>query len=319
MRVVFIDSLNSLFIRNYVVNPTLSLNGAPIGGVVGGLKSLQSMINYIKPDEVVVVWDGLGGSRRRRAIDKNYKAGRKPINLNRSLQIDPQDEERNKFWQHAKLIEYLSFLPVKQLIYESVEADDVIAFLVHREKYKEAQKIIVSSDKDFFQLIDKNTIVYRPIQDEVLSIKKILEKYGIHPRNFALARAISGDDKSDNVQGVGGVKLKSVAKRFDFLKEEKEYSIDDVVKFCQNVEKPLVIHKNILSGRDQVIQNMRMIQLDSPLISLQAQGEIREEIEKRDLVFRKSMFTQSAIKDGFAELNWTPLFQWSNRVMSEIK
>ena len=71
-RVLVIDALNMYF-RSYIVDPSLSTNGQPIGGVKGFLKILQKLVRETKPDEVVVVWDGPGGSRKRKTMNKNYK------------------------------------------------------------------------------------------------------------------------------------------------------------------------------------------------------------------------------------------------------
>ena len=71
-RVMIIDALNQ-FLRGYIVNPSLSLNGDPIGGMAGFLKILQKLCREIKPDKVVICWDGKDGSRKRKLINKNYK------------------------------------------------------------------------------------------------------------------------------------------------------------------------------------------------------------------------------------------------------
>ena len=68
-RVLIIDGTNA-FYRSYIVNPTIAKNGQPIGGVIGFLKSLQKLIRETKPDQVVVCWDGAGGSQRRRSINR---------------------------------------------------------------------------------------------------------------------------------------------------------------------------------------------------------------------------------------------------------
>ena len=73
-RVMLVDGLNA-FYRAYIVNPSLSSNGQPIGGLVGFLKILQKLCKQIKPDHIVIAWDGAGGSSRRRATNKNYKEG----------------------------------------------------------------------------------------------------------------------------------------------------------------------------------------------------------------------------------------------------
>ena len=69
-RVLIVDQLN-LFFRNYIVNPSISNNGAPIGGLRGCLQSLQKVVRESKPDMVVICWDGHGGSKKRKTIKKD--------------------------------------------------------------------------------------------------------------------------------------------------------------------------------------------------------------------------------------------------------
>ena len=219
-KVLLIDGLN-MFIRSYIVNPTLDKHGNPIGGCIGFLKSLQKVCRKFQPQEVIVVWDGHEGSQRKRAINKNYKEGRSPIRFNRRLiELPPEEQAKNKAYQLIRLMEYLNELPVIQITIDFVEADDIIAYGARHFLYGFWNKIIVSSDKDFFQLCDNYTSVYRPIQDKVVTKQSILDEFKIHPNNFALARAVAGD-KSDNLPGVPGVGLKTIAKRFPFLAYEE--------------------------------------------------------------------------------------------------
>ena len=98
-RVMVIDALNQ-FLRAYIVNPTLSPNGDPVGGAIGFLKILQKLCREIKPDKVVICWDGQGGSKKRKLVNKNYKSGRKPLRLNRDIKHLTEEEElQNKIWQ----------------------------------------------------------------------------------------------------------------------------------------------------------------------------------------------------------------------------
>ena len=69
--IMLIDGLN-MFIRNYIVNPTIDSKGRPLGGCMGFLKSLQKVVRMFQPDEIVICWDGQGGSQRRKAENKNY-------------------------------------------------------------------------------------------------------------------------------------------------------------------------------------------------------------------------------------------------------
>ena len=197
-RVMIVDALN-MFLRAYIVDPSLSMNGDPIGGIKGSMKILQKMIRMIQPSQIVIVWDGSNGSRKRKQINSNYKEGRAPIRLNRNVNNLTDDEQMiNKVWQQGKAIEYFNQMPLIQLCVPEIEADDVISYLVGCSYYEGWQKVIVSNDKDFLQLCDDFTLVYRPVKDEFVSRKKVIEEFGIHPTNMALARALIGDN-SDNL------------------------------------------------------------------------------------------------------------------------
>ena len=128
-RVLIVDALNA-YLRAYIVDPSLSVHGQPIGGLRGFIKILQKLIRDMRPHQVVVVWDGPNGSRKRKTMNKNYKAGRKPIRLNRAYHNLTEDEElKNKIWQQGRIITYLNNMPIIQTMIEEVEADDVIAYV----------------------------------------------------------------------------------------------------------------------------------------------------------------------------------------------
>ena len=317
-RIMIIDALNQ-FLRAYIVNPSLSPNGEPIGGTTGFLKILQKLCREIKPDRIVVCWDGQGGSKRRKLINKNYKDGRKPIRLNRDVKNLTQEEEiQNKVWQQLRVIEYLNNFPITQLVSDGAEADDVISFVAQMPDFKGWQKVIVSSDKDFFQLLDDETVVYRPIQNEVLNKKMIIDKFGIHPTNFALARAIVGD-KSDNLEGIKGVGLPTIAKRLSFLSEEKSYTIDEVVEFCDNANSSLKAYTNIVEGRDTVMENYQLMQLYSPSIAVQNKNKIKHIVRDTDLTFNKTATNGMMLEDGIGKTSWSDLFITFKRIILGAK
>ena len=94
-RLMVVD-MNNQYLRAYIMNPTLSPNGQPIGGVVGTLKILQKLCREINPDQIIVCWDGEGGSSKRKAMNKNYKEGRNPVRLNRDVRNLTENEELAK-------------------------------------------------------------------------------------------------------------------------------------------------------------------------------------------------------------------------------
>ncbi len=214
-RVIIIDALN-MFIRAYIVDPSLSTNGDPIGGIKGTMKIMQKLVRMTQPDEILVVWDGPNGSAKRKSIDKSYKAGRKPLRLNRSVHNLTDDQiVLNKIWQQSRVVDYFNEMPIMQLMLPEIEADDVIAYACALKRYDGWQKVVISNDKDFYQLCDDETVVYRPTGDHLMNKKRIIEEFGVHPTNMALARAIIGDP-SDNLPGIKGAGMVSVKKRLSF-------------------------------------------------------------------------------------------------------
>ena len=306
-RLLVIDSLN-MFFRAYIVDPSVSENGDPIGGMKGYLKILQKLLRETKPDKVIICWDGPGGSQKRRQTVKEYKAGRKPLRLNRNVDLlDGEERMQNQIYQQTRLVEYINQTPIIQLMLEGVEADDIISFVVNDPRHTGWQKVIVSSDKDFYQLCDDETIIYRPIQKEVLNKNNVIEKFDIHPANFALARAIAGD-KSDNLKGVDRVGLPTVAKRLPFLKEEKTFTIDDVFNYCKEQESSVKAYDSIVEQIDVVATNYKMMQLYTPSISVQGRNKIRWTLDEFEYEFNKTQFLKMTVEDGFGSGDWTSLF-----------
>ena len=311
--VVIIDALN-MFLRSYVISPHLNKKGYPVGGTIGFLKSLQKVSRDFNADEVIVAWDGHEGSQRKRSMNKDYKGGRRPVRFNRRMIDLPEDEEAaNKGYQQIRLMEYLNEMPVIQLIADFTEADDIIAHVIRSKHYQDWNKIIVSSDKDFFQLCDDNVSVYRPIQKKILDKKAILDEFKIHPKNFALARAIVGD-KSDNLPGVQGAGLKTVAKRFPYLIREDIYEVKDIIRDCSMQGKKMKIHQNIESNEQLIKENYKIMQLYYPNIRPLNRSMIDKSIVDFEPYFNKIKFTQMLFEDDAGHLNFNDLQQTFRRI-----
>ncbi len=315
-RVLIIDALNA-YLRAYIVDPSISANGQPIGGLKGFIKILQKLVRDTRPEEIVIVWDGPNGSRKRKSMDSNYKAGRKPIRLNRAFHNLTDDQEmQNKVWQQSRLIEYINEMPIIQVMLPEIEADDVISYITSMENYSGWQKVIVSNDKDFMQLCDGETILFRPTKKEIMSMNTISENIGIHPTNMALARAIAGD-ASDNLKGVRGAGLATIAKRLPFLKESKTASIDDVIDYCNETEQKQKFYSNVVEAREVVEHNYNMMQLYAPQMSVQAKQKVDYAITEFECTFNKTEILRLMIEDGFGELNWEDLKASLNKISLE--
>ena len=315
-RVLVIDALN-MFLRAFIVDPSLSQHGQPIGGIKGSIKILQKLVRITKPNEIVICWDGPNGSQKRKTLNSGYKEGRKPLRLNRSVHNLTENEEiQNKVWQQMQVIDYFNQMPIIQLILERVEADDIISYVCNSRHYDGWQKVIVSNDKDFLQLCDDETVVYRPTTDKIETKKTVIESLGIHPTNMALARAMDGD-ASDNLPGVNRVGMKTIATKLPFMKEERSVTIDELIEYCETKESKLKVFKTIAESRKLIEHNYDMMQLYSPLISVQGKQTIDYALENFECDFHKTELLKLMIEDGFGELNWEELKTFLNKISRE--
>jgi len=315
-RVLIIDG-NNLYIRNYVMNPAISNKGDPIGGIFGTIKSLQKLCREIKPNRVVIAWDGKGGSSKRRAVNKNYKEGRKPFRLNRNVRnLNENQELENKIWQMTRVVEYLNNFPIVQLLLDAVEADDIISAISQHQSLTDYNKIIVSNDRDFIQICNESTILYRPVKDEILNTNSIIEEFGIHPNNFCLARSIAGDT-SDNLAGVGGAGLATIAKRLPQLKEEKTYMLNEIFDYCQGVDSKIKLFSSILENKELIKENYKIMQLAIPSMSIQDMQKVNYALENSECTFNKTELVTMMMKDGFAETNFEELYVHMKKIVAE--
>jgi DNA polymerase-1 len=311
-RILIIDNLN-MMIRAMMSNPAVTPKGVPIGGVAGYLRILQKMLRVTNPDKVIICHDGEGGSQKRKSMYEGYKAGRNPLTFNANIKASADDELKNRIWQETRLVEYLNTLPVVQIIEEGVEADDLIALVCKDSKFAGQQKVIVSNDKDFIQLCDEETVLYRPVKEQVMNIKSVVEEYGIHPVNFAVARAIVGDT-SDNLPGVKGAGLATIAKRFPFLSEGKEYSLDDVYLHCRENAGGVKIYKGILQEQKQIKLNHRMMQLQYRLVPTETKKQIFKDMKRAECTYDKAKFIKYCTEDGFMDINFAELFSRMEKI-----
>lgn len=306
-----------MFFRSYAINPSLALSGNPIGGCMGFLKSFQKSIRLTNPDEVIVVWDGAGGSAKKRHINKQYKMGRRVVHMPKDMhgKLEGQEELENKIWQQSRLFEYLENFPIHQFVFDSVEADDVIAALTQSETLKDYQKVIFSNDRDFMQLCDEFTVLYRPAKDEILNTNRIIEEFKVHPKNMALARAIVGD-KSDNLPGVPGVGFGRITQNFAFLNESKDYTVQDFILKVEemSMKKTNRAMQSILEHKDKIFENYRIMQLYNPSISYQSKQQIEYCLDNNEKHYNMTNFRLMLAEDGFMTYNWNILETTMKRI-----
>lgn len=292
-RVLLVDAMN-LFIRNYAAVPSMDDNGNHIGGMVGFMKSLGLAIRTFKPTRCIVVFDGKGGSQRRRKIYPQYKANRKPpVRLNRSYDLTTDEQEKeNMKYQLVSLIEMLECLPLTISALDNVEADDVIAYLSQLITMEGGESIIYSTDKDFFQLAADNIKIYNPVKKKTFSQEVILEDFGIHPKHFHFFRALNGD-KSDNIDGVKGVGEATLKKYIPEIADPTiEINLDFVKQKYADTKKVPKIISNILDNTDIVERNILLMNLHDGIMSNDARLKVANKFHNTTVSLHKYDLTK---------------------------
>jgi DNA polymerase-1 len=304
-KVLIIDGLNT-FIRVFSVMPTLNDDGVHIGGIVGFLKSVGYAIKTLRPTRCVIVFDGKGGSIRRRKIFPEYKNKKRvSYRVNRSNDFASVDDERqNMIMQLQRSVEYLNMLPLTVLSMDYIEADDAIAY-TSRQVLKESNIIIMSTDKDFLQLVDDRTSIWSPIRKKLYNPEKVKEDYTIPPNNFLLYRILDGD-KSDNIPGVKGVGLKTLIKNIpDILDETKILTIEEIINFSKFGGSKM--YEAIVDSKDQIYINEKLMQLSNVNISASAKMKIRNTInnpiQRLVKVKFQKMFLEDKLYSAMPNLN----------------
>ena len=246
-RTLLIDGLN-LFFRNFAMMNMVNPSGIHIGGLGGFFRSLGAEIRRTQPDQVYVVFDGAGSTTNRKNIISEYKSGREDQRVTNWEVFDSLDDEHDsKVDQIVRVIHYLKTLPVKTVILDKVEADDIIAYLCDKLPNHPDDKIfIVSSDKDFLQLVNKNVIVYRPMEKKYYTEEVFRAKYKMSPQNFILHKTLLGDN-SDKIKGVKGLGEKGLLKKFPEL-SERNLTFDDIFEICEKKFKDHVVYARIIQG-----------------------------------------------------------------------
>jgi DNA polymerase-1 len=310
-KTLVIDGLNT-FIRSWSTAPNLNDNGDHIGGIVGTLKSIGYAIRTLNPTRVVVVFDGKGGANSRKEIYSGYKSERGKnkikMRLNRAYadMMTPEDESVSMKRQMAGLGDLLSALPVTIMIYDGIEADDVMAYISTQLRNDGEKVVIMSSDKDFLQLVNKDVSVYSPSKKKIYNIPEVIEEFGIHPHNFINFRIIDGD-KSDNVEGIAGLGIKTILKGFPILSEETTHTTETMLEYIESLPKKSKAHELFKNNLEILERNRKLMQLSKPEFSGNLRMKIMDRYNESTPKFDKQTFLKCGLKhkviDGFKDIN----------------
>lgn len=290
-KVLIIDGLNT-FLRSFAAVNHINQFGNHVGGLTGFLKSVGYAIDIIRPTRVIIPFDGEGGSVNKRYLYPEYKKNRDNAGMvNSKMHLDKSEEDKSKIDQISRLMDYLHLLPVNVICLNKFEADDVIGYMNAslKKKYSDCHVVIMSSDKDFLQLVDDRTYVYSPTKKKHYFVKDVINEFGVHPNNFLVYKTMLGDD-SDNVKGIYGIGEKKALTLFPQLRENKELTLSNITKISKaNIDKNK-LYSVVIEGKSKLDINYQIMNLRKPNLSKEAISDIKKVLSSNPNVFRRMDF-----------------------------
>jgi 5'-3' exonuclease len=184
---------------------------------------------------------------------------------------------------------------------------------------------IVSTDRDFLQLVSDQVEVYSPVKKKLYNLETLQEEFGIHPKNYLLYRILDGDS-SDNISGVPGVGLKTLIKYYPEVTEkvlDVEYLIDHSLKMVSEEKKPAKIYQTVIENRHILERNMDLMQLQDTDISgiskIRILEILQQPIPKIDKYRLKVLLSEDYLHtlftnfDGWVNNTFNTLNLWSTK------
>jgi DNA polymerase-1 len=251
MKYLLIDGFNLAYRCFFAIPGLTRSDGVPTNALHGWVRSLWMLGDQEKPDATTVFFD-LGGSDRHIALHAEYKAQRKEMPPELALQIDPLKQ----------LTRLMGFKAVEQ---SGVESDDLLASEAVFLAKAGHEVLIVSSDKDFAQLVGNGISIMLPPPSanpkagwRKLDPAGVTEKFGVPPAQIAEYLALVGDT-SDNIPGIPGVGPKTAATWL-----AKHGSMENIIAKAAELAperfRPLVVEHT-----ERLRRNLKMTTLDLAL------------------------------------------------------
>lgn len=239
-KILLLDS-NSLMHRAYHALPNLkSTKGLYTGAIYGFLSILLRLIKEQNPTHIAAAIDLHGPTFRHKMYDA-YKATRKPMDEELREQVEP-------------LKELISAMGIKIVSLQGYEGDDILGTL---SKRFDDDCVIVTGDRDSFQLVSDTTKVYwtkKGVSDiEVYDVQRLLQD-GFTVEQYIDYKALRGDT-SDNVPGIAGVGEKTAKQLL-----EKYGSLDEILANADNI--PGKIGQTIASSKDIALLSKELVTIN---------------------------------------------------------
>lgn len=244
MGVMIVFDGNSILNRAfYGIRPLTTKDGLPTNAVFGFVNIIEKGISAVggNPDYAAIAFDLKAKTFRHNACE-TYKATRKgmPDELAAQLPYAKQAAEG---------------LGLVRLEVEGYEADDILGTLARIAKENHCECVIVTGDRDSFQLVGEGTTVHLATTNEtkIFDEQAIFDTYGVKPRQLIDVKAIMGD-ASDNIAGVPGIGEKGA------LKLIAEYgSLKGVYENIDNIKGAL--KDKLIAGKESAMMSRYLAEI----------------------------------------------------------
>ncbi len=243
---------NSILYRSYYAIRFLSNSkGFPTNAIFGFISMLRKFMQKESPHYLGIVFDVKGPTIRHKVF-KDYKAQRKPMPDDLVVQVPVV----------KKVIKAMN---IPYFEHKNYEADDVLGSLAHEASKKKIPTVIVTTDKDIFQLVDDLTSVYNPVKDTVLDQKKVKEAFGVSPVQVTDVLALWGDP-TDNIPGVPGIGEKTSKALIN--------EFGSLGNLLENLDK---VDKEAL--RDKIKKNLDQLELSRKLVTIERSLDLKFKLD----------------------------------------
>lgn len=278
-KLVAIDTMAVLYRSHFAMirNPLINTKGINTSGIFGFLSQILRVLGTQKPDYLAVVSD-LPDPTFRHIQFPEYKATREKM---------PDD-----------LVAQLPYLPrlvdalkLPYLTLKGYEADDIVGTLMKRCQNEGLEGMMVTSDKDYMQLISDKTVMINH-KAEIIDVAGVQEKFGGTPEQVIEVLGLMGD-ASDNIPGVRGVGEKTAIKLI------KQYgSIPAVYENLDEISGKK-LKENLINGKENAFLSRELVTIDC---------EVPIEVSWDDLTIDKSvLYESSEFHDLLEELEFKTL------------
>ncbi len=244
-RIVIIDG-NSLINRAYYAmqRPMITADGVYTRGIFGFLNMLWKILDEYEPGYAAVAWDRKTPTFRHKSYDA-YKAGRKSMPAELAMELP-----------YMKRI--LSAMDIKNLEIDGFEADDILGTISKEAEEEGLFPLIITGDRDALQLASDKTkvmITKKGISEfDLYDDKKMMEEYGLTPRQFIDLKGLMGDS-SDNIPGIPGVG------KVTGLKLMKQFgSIDNLLAHTEEI-KGAKLREKVEDNVQQAVMSRRLAEI----------------------------------------------------------